>query len=254
MPSKPSVKQKIRNGEIVIGTYPGRTADRRRLEGLLNHYPYDFFSVDMQHSPLDEAALSEFCQVAAELETPVQLRTRHPRQAFLIGSILDWGLGGVEVPQIDSVETVREAVDAFYYPPTGGQRGWGGVKYSLGFTGGDGQPHSSQTKADYSEYWANTGVLMLQVESVESVINARQLCLPGVDCLSWGAHPDSNDLAFSREQHPEFPLKTDLECLAYVIDLVKDTHVKVCMRSGGQENRDMYLKMGCTVLMEAPGV
>ena len=254
MPGKGSLKQRILSGETVIGTYPGGKADRRRLEALLNHYPYDFFSVDMQHTALNEVALSELCQIAAELETPIQLRTRHPRQAYLIGSILDLGLGGAEVPQIDTVETVREAVDAFYYPPTGGQRGWGGIKYNVGFTGGDGQPHSRQTKADYAEYWANTGVLMLQVESVESVINARQLCLPGVDCLSWGAHPDSNDLAFSRDQHPGFPLKTDLECLAYVIDQIKDTHVKLCMRSAGRENREMYLKMGCTVLMEAPGV
>ena len=208
----------------------------------------------MQHTALNEVRLSELCQIAADLETPIKLRTRHPREAYLIGSLLDLGLGVAEVPQIESIATVREAVDAFYYPPTGGQRGWGGVKYSVGFTGGDGQPHSRQTKADYSEYWANTGVLMLQVETVESVINARQLCLPGVDCLTWGAHPDSNDLAFSRDQHPDFPLKTDLECLAYVIEQVKDTHVKVGMRSGAQENREMYLEMGCTVLMESPGV
>jgi len=254
MPGKGSVKQRILNGETVIGTSPGGNSDRRRLEALLNHYPYDFFTVDMQHTALNEVRLNELCSVAADLETPVQLRTRHPRQAFLIGSTLDLGLGGVEVPQIDTVATVREAVDSFYYPPTGGQRGWGGIKYNVGFTGGDGQPHSSQTKSDYSEYWANTGVLMLQVESVESVIDARQFCLPGVDCLSWGAHPDSNDLAFSRDQHPDFPLKSDLECLAYVIEQIKDTHVKVCMRSGARANRDMYLKMGCTVLMEAAGV
>ena len=252
MAAKGSLKQRIRNGETVIGTYPGAGADRRRLEALLNHYSYDFFSVDSQHTALDEVKLSELCQIAAELDTPVQLRTRRPRQAYLIGSICDLGLGGVKVPQIDTVATVREALDSFYYPPTGGQRGWGGIKYDVGFSGG--QPHSQQTKDDYARYWAEMGVLMLQVESVETVISARQLCLPGVDCLSWGAHPDSNDLAFSRDQHPDFPLKSDLECLAYVIDQIKDTPVKVCMRSGDRENRDMYVKMGCTVLMEAPGV
>ena len=56
------------------------------------------------------------------------------------------------------------------------------MKYSVGFTGG-GQPHSRQTKADYAEYWASTGILMLQVESVESALNVCQICLPGVDCL-----------------------------------------------------------------------
>ena len=46
---------------------------------------------------------------------------------------------------------MREARGCPYYPPIGGKRGWGSVKYSVGFTGG-GQPHSRQTKADYAEY------------------------------------------------------------------------------------------------------
>ena len=99
MPGKGSVKQKIRNGETVIGTSPGRNADRARLEALLNHYPYDFFTIDMQHTALNEVALSELCQIAADLETPVQLRTRHPRQAYLIGSIVDWVWAGSKFPR-----------------------------------------------------------------------------------------------------------------------------------------------------------
>ena len=123
MPGKGSLKQRIRNGEVVVGTSPGANADRRRLEALLNHYSYDFFSIDMQHTALNEVRLSELCQIAADLETQIKLRTRHPREAYLIGSLLDLGLGIAEVPQIHNIATVREAMDAFYSPPNGGQRG-----------------------------------------------------------------------------------------------------------------------------------
>ena len=40
---------------------------------------------------------------------------------------------------------------------------------------GGSQPHPLQTKVAYAEHWASTGVLMFQVESVESAINAREL-------------------------------------------------------------------------------
>ena len=111
------------------------------------------------------------------------------------------------------------------------------MKYSGGFT--DGQPHSRQTKAYHAAYRANTGVLMLQMESVESAINVCPLCLPGVGCLSWRPNPDSNDLAFSRDQRPEIPLMARLERVAYTKEKVKNTQVKVGMRSLGRENREM---------------
>ena len=108
--SEQLLKRTIRNGEVVIGASPGGDADLSRLEALLNHYPYDFFSIDMQHSALNEVRLIDFWGMAAELETPVKLHTKDPREACLIGSLFD--LGVAEAPHIDNVETMREAVDA----------------------------------------------------------------------------------------------------------------------------------------------
>ncbi len=252
-----NLKEKIRRGDIVVGcsliASPGnfgRTpADRGRIEQLLNSYPYDFFTVDSQHMPYNEEALFRLCDIAREFEVPVQLRIKSPKWTYMIGGILDLCLGGVEVPQCDDEATAQDAVENFYYPQKG-KRGWGGVAYDTGWSGGDGEPHSIPTRTEYAEWWSQTGVLMLQVESVEAVINARNLAKPGVDCLSWGAHPTSNDLAFSREGHPEFPLKTDQECLEHMIDLLKGSDTKVCMRSGARSNREHYQNLGVTVFME----
>ena len=46
---------------------------------------------------------------------------------------------------------------------------------------------------------------------------------------------------------------TRLERVAYTIEKVKNTHVKVGMRSLGRENRGNVTGDGCTVLMETVG-
>ena len=90
--SEQLLKRTIPNGEVVIGASPGGDADLSRLEALLNHYPYDFFSIDMQHNALNEVTLSELCRITAGLETLVKLRTRHPRETYLIGDLFDLGI------------------------------------------------------------------------------------------------------------------------------------------------------------------
>ncbi len=90
--SEQLLKRTIPKGEVAIGGSPGRDADQSRLETLLNRYPYDFFSIDMQHNALNEVTLSELCRLTAELETLVKSRTRHPREAYLIGSLFDLGI------------------------------------------------------------------------------------------------------------------------------------------------------------------
>ena len=90
--SEQLLKRTIPKGEVAIGVSPGRDADRSRLEALLNRYPYDFFSINMQHNALNGVTLSELCRLAAELETPVKLHTKDPREACLIGSLFDLGI------------------------------------------------------------------------------------------------------------------------------------------------------------------
>ena len=251
------LKDKIRRGETVVGcsllatagNFGPKPADRARIEQLVNDYKYDFFTVDSQHMPYSEEKLFELCAMASEFDVPVQLRLKSPKWGYMIGGILDLNLGGVELPQCDTAEQAADAVENFYYPQIG-KRGWGGVAYKQGWTGGDEYAHSVKTRTEYAEWWSHAGVLMLQVESVEAVLNARNLAKPGVDCLSWGAHPVSNDLAFSREGHPEFPLKTDQECLEHMIELLKGSDTKVCMRSGARSNREHYQSLGVTVFME----
>ena len=92
------------------------------------------------------------------------------------------------------------------------------------------------------------GILCLQMETIDAVTNARQLAKPGVDCLTWGPA----DLSFSLEAHPGHPFKTVDDCVQHVLKQLDGTDAKVSFRSYSPDQRNKYIDMGVTVLMERP--
>ena len=232
-----TLKKRIHSGETVIGVSAPMTLERGSLETLMEKGSYDFVSVDSQHNPHNEERLVAFCEMAAEIGVHVQFRIKHTRHTYLVGNYLDLGPAGVEIPQVESEETAAEAVANFYYPETG-VRSWGGSK-RLGI-GGWAEPR------EYARWWAETGVLWLQVESVESVTKVRKLAMPGVDCISFGPR----DLIFSLDAHPNHPFKTVDDCVRHVAQELEGSDVAVCYRNNRPDTRQQYIDMGVTVLLE----
>ena len=177
-----------------------------------------------------------YAEMAQELGVPAQFRIKHTRHTYLVGNYLDLGPSGVEVPQVETEATAEEAVQNFYYPQTG-IRSWGG----LNRVGLDGR----EDRLEYAAWWAETGVLWLQLESVESVTKARRLAMPGVDCLSFGPA----DLSFSLEAHGHSPFNTVDECAAYVVEQLEGTDSTLAMRVPTPEDRQKYIDMGARVLL-----
>ena len=210
-----SIKQRIHNKEtikVASGVPFGCTRDE--MEAVLSRDDYDLIDVDHQHAAADEDKLVEYCKMADEFGVGVQLRIKHTRHAYLIGNMLDLGPLAIVVPQVETVETVDEAIDAFYYLPIG-KRSWGPIN-SYGINRG-------MDRLEYADWWNNTGILILQIESVDAVINVRKFAKPGVDMVTFG----ENDLNFSIESYPKSPFKDFQECFAHVQTQLADTHVKV---------------------------
>ncbi len=239
MSDSESLKQRIRRGDIVIGVSAPVSADKSQLEDILGKDSYSFLSVDSQHAPYNEEKLVEFCAVAAELGVPVQFRIKHTRHAYLIGNILDLGPLGIEIPIVEDEATVDEALEAFYYPQVG-RRSWGGAA-RYGIEGRD-------DRLQYADWWNRTGILCLQMESVRAVTNVRKLAKPGVDCLTWGP----NDLLYDLEAHPEHPFKSVDDCVRHALKQLQGADTRISFRSYLPENRNKYIDMGVTVLMESP--
>ena len=238
MPSD-SLKQRIRRRETIVGLGIPISTEREQFEKLLNQNHCDFVFVDSQHSAFSENALVRYCDMADAFDMPVQFRIKHTRHAYLIGNCLDLGPSGVEVPQVETIETVDEAIFSFYYPPTGGRSYGGGARRCAA---------EYQDPFAYAEWWNSYGVLWMQIESVQAVTGSYALARTGVDCLSFGP----SDLAFDMKSHPHPHLKTVDDCIVHVARAIQGTDTALSFRNGTPDTRSRYADMGVTVFLESP--
>src|SRR5215204_915717 len=111
-----SLKQRIKDGEVVVALRPPLTSSRIQLEAALSKGRYDLIYLDGQHTPFSDDQLVALCRTAEELGLPVQFRIPHTRHTYLIGRDLDMGLSGVLVPEVEEPVVVDEAIAYAYYP------------------------------------------------------------------------------------------------------------------------------------------
>ena len=189
-------------------------ASETELKQMLAGGSFDLINTDAQHDAFDEMALAAFCATASKFNVPVRLRIRHTRETHLIGHYLDLGVVAIIVPQVEEQSTVDDAIDQFYYPPVG-KRSWG-PHAAWGFT-------PDRDRVEYATWWNNTGILSIQIESLDAVVNARKLAKPGVDMLLFGA----NDLSFSLETYKDAPFKTVADCVGHVDEQMAGSGIRV---------------------------
>ena len=237
------LKKLIADGDQVIGGAVMHGAGKEDLEKLLDYYDYDFISIEAQHAPTSEDYLLKVCEAAYELDKPIHYRIDHRRHAYLIGNYLDHGPTIIEVPQSEELDLVKEARDYFYYRPEG-VRSWGGP----------GRPPEGLKEVDqhsYPAWWNKTGVLMIQVETLNAINNIPNFSIEGVDCFSWGPA----DLSIDRDAHPEHPFaKTDDTAIEHAVTLCKANGKKLCIRSYDKTLRNRFFDLGATILMEVPSM
>ena len=209
-----SLKHRVRTGQAVrvVGATSGTT--RSELQELMKQGQVDMFNLDGQHTPISEQELFKFCATAEGLGVGVKFRIKHPGQAFLLGKYADLGPQSILVPLVEEEETVRDAINNFYFPPLG-RRSWGSIP---GF-----KKKERPDRLDYAPWWNANAILCIQIESVRAVVNVRNLVKPGVDWIQFGPA----DLMFDMEQHSSSPFKTVAECGEYVAEQLRGREVRV---------------------------
>ena len=233
-----SLRQRMQDGEVLTAMRGSLSTSKAELAAMWATGRYDYIWIDSQHTPYSDQLLVDYCQAAGELGIDVQLRIPHTRQAHMVGRFLDFGLTAVLVPEVEEPETVDDAIAYAYYGPVG-RRSWGGPTRK-GFSQG-------VDRHEYSAWWNDTVVLGIQVESVEAVTNIHKLAKPGVSVVTFGP----NDLSFSLEAHPGFPLQDVDACMRNVAAQLKDTGIRLAMGTATQpEERDKYVDMGFTLFQD----
>ena len=165
----------------------------------------------------------------------MQLRIPHTRHAYLVGRFLDFGFSAVLVPEVMEPETVDDAIAFAYYGPIG-RRSWGGMARRGLDKGLD--------RLAYAAWWNDYVILGIQIESVEAVSNIGKLAKPGVSVITFGP----NDLSFSLDDHPEYPLRSVEDCMRNVAAQLEGTRIRMAMGTATEpEERDKYLEIGVTL-------
>ena len=233
-----SLRQRMQDGEVLTAMRGSLSTSKAELAAMWATGRYDYIWIDSQHTPYSDQLLVDYCQAAGELGIDVQLRIPHTRQAHMVGRFLDFGLTAVLVPEVEEPETVDDAIAYAYYGPIG-RRSWGGPTRK-GFSQG-------VDRHEYSAWWNDTVVLGIQVESVEAGTYLHKLAKPGVSVVTFGP----NDLSFSLEAHPGFPLQDVDACMRNVAAQLKDTGIRLAMGTATHpEARDKYVDMGFTLFQD----
>lgn len=166
----------IMQKRTAVGTF-SKTTDSAFVEatGLAG---LDFIILDTEHGPVSLETLHHHVRASRLTSMSAIIRVKSV-DAHAIGSALDTGAAGVQVPNINSAEQAKAAVDAARFYPVGNR---GVCRFVRAASFG------SQDKAEYFTE-ANKAVVILQVEGLQGVQNLDEILnVPGFDVLFIGPY------------------------------------------------------------------
>jgi 2-keto-3-deoxy-L-rhamnonate aldolase RhmA len=240
--SQSNLRARIAAGDELVALRGDIDWSKEQLAAAWGRGKFDFIWADAQHSAYSDHLLVAFTGAAAQRGIPVQRRIPPTRDAHKVGRFFDLGIAGALVPEVMEPETVQDALDFAYYGPIG-RRSWGGAN-RLGLR----NKTAPTARRDYAAWWNETVLLSIQIESVETVTNIARLVRPGITHVTWGP----NDLEFSIDLHPKFPLRTVEACMKNVAEQLAGTGVGMSMGTTTTEaERPAYRDLGVTIFMAA---
>lgn len=192
---KNRTKEKLAAGQAVWGVM---TSDPSPYSmEALGYAGFDWVLLDNEHGFVTVDALEgavRACEVTGM--TPI-VRPIMTRPEF-IRPFMDLGAHGVQVPQVDTADEAKVAVDAVKYAPLG-KRGYGPSRYSRGYSA-----------TEWVEVSNQETLVCIMIESPLGIANAGAIArVPGVDVVFVGqgdlslamghpgqmAHPDVTQAA-----------------------------------------------------------
>jgi 2-keto-3-deoxy-L-rhamnonate aldolase RhmA len=183
-------RQKLHSGYVCLGA--GITlSDPLVTEALADSV--DFFWIDLEHSAMSAQTLGLHLLAARARDVPALVRVPASNTPF-IKPVLDVGAEGIIVPQVRSVDEVRQVVADCRYAPAG-RRGYGPrVPSNYGRDGGQA----------YIERASREVFVSVQIETVEALEALDDiLAVGGLDSLVIGPWDLSGALGvLGQVEHP----------------------------------------------------
>jgi len=178
-----SLKKKLDSQDAVVGTFLEISAPA--LVELLGLAGFDFVVVDGEHGPIDLKDTENL--IRAGLSTQISVIVRAPDCVpTAIAKPLDFGAAGIHVPQVESADMARLAIQASKYHPLG-SRGLQPYVRSASFR--------SYPTADYLRLANEETMIVAQVEGVKGIANLEAILnVEGIDVAFIGPYDLSQSL------------------------------------------------------------
>lgn len=154
-----------------------KTTDSGMVEAA-GHAGLDFIILDMEHGPIGQETLHHHVRAAAV--TPMVSIVRvNGQDPDMIGSVLDSGADGVQIPNIGTAEQALSAIGAARFHPDGHRGVCRFVRAA---------EYGTMDRDEYLES-ANKTIIVLQVEGLEGIGNLDEILdVPGFDVLFVGPY------------------------------------------------------------------
>jgi len=178
------LKEKLREGQVVIGTFVG--LGHPDVTEVLSGLGFDWLVIDGEHAPLGLETMQQMMQSMDSSKCTPIVRPQW-NDMVIIKRVLDIGAYGVLVPWVNNKEEAEYAVRACKYPPQG-LRGCGPRRASLF------DPEYLKTANDEL-------LITVQVETLKAVNNLDDiLSVDGIDACYIGPLDLAFDLGFNAPQ------------------------------------------------------
>ncbi len=189
-----SLKQRLRNGEQVLGTMVTTFASPD-IAKILQVCGFDFMIVDCEHGSFTTREVANIIAVARGIGMPALVRIPEMRREHAL-KFMEMGASGLLLPNTESAEQAKMLVDCTKYAPLGHR----GVSLS--------RPHTDFMKVSGATYMPQANdetILMCQIESRKGVENVEEIiAVEGIDVAFIGPNDMSQDYGILGQfEHPE---------------------------------------------------
>ena len=189
-----SLKQRLRNGEQVLGTMVTTFASPD-IAKILQVCGFDFLIVDCEHGSFTTREVANIIAVARGIGMPALVRIPEMRREHAL-KFMEMGASGLLLPNTESAEQAKMLVDCTKYAPLGHR----GVSLS--------RPHTDFAKVSGATYMPQANdetILMCQIESRKGVENVEEIiAVEGIDVAFIGPNDMTQDYGILGQfEHPE---------------------------------------------------
>lgn len=188
-------RQRIKNGDTLISTMFSMIRNPGWVPAL-GELPFDFITIDMEHSPYSDSQVADLLAVIKASKMPSVVRIPRPQWQY-VTRVFDSGASGVLAPYCETVEEVREVVQAARLRPMKGQFAARAMEA--------GEFPSDATK-EHLEEFNQDHVVMIGIESVPAVDNLDAILdVGGIDVVFIGPADLTTSMGIPRDfDHPDF--------------------------------------------------